>query len=214
QLESIDEKVNELYPNNNDDGDSTVESGSSSSWRQSLAALQQHRQQQSKNDQPLELRVVYIPTALYALRKDSNRTPGKQRQRARADGKKRRNAIVGMLAGLLGEHVGVAAVTLDFDDGSVKQPESTVVDDAAFPQSGMEAIQDWKPHLIYVQGGNTFWLHHCMKQGGWEEPLVEACCVDRSNDERKSHRAVYIGVSAGAILAGKSMQTACWKVRK
>ena len=41
-----------------------------------------------------EIRVVYIPTAMYALRADSKNSPGKQRQRARADGKKRRNQLV------------------------------------------------------------------------------------------------------------------------
>jgi len=51
---------------------------------------------------PLELRLVYIPTAMYALRCDSTNTPGKQRQRARADGKKRRNELVSMVEKLMG----------------------------------------------------------------------------------------------------------------
>ena len=34
---------------------------------------------------------------MYALRPDSDNTPGKQRQRARADGKKRRTAIINQL---------------------------------------------------------------------------------------------------------------------
>jgi hypothetical protein len=76
-------------------------------------------------DDPIELRFLYIPTAMYALRKDSNNTPGKQRQRARADGKKRRNEIVGLLQEELGQGVCVLAATLDFDDGSIKQPEGS-----------------------------------------------------------------------------------------
>ena len=76
------------------------------------------------NDE-LELRFLYIPTAMYALRADSQNTPGKQRQRARADGKKRRNEIVELIKDQLGEKVSVLAVTLDFDDGSVKQPEGS-----------------------------------------------------------------------------------------
>lgn len=52
---------------------------------------------------PLELRIVYIPTAMYALRSDSKNTPGKQRQRARADGKKRRNGLVSTVEKLLGD---------------------------------------------------------------------------------------------------------------
>jgi hypothetical protein len=73
----------------------------------------------------LELRFVYIPTALYALRADSENSPGKQRQRARADGKQRRNAIVDLLKEQLNDTISVLAVTLDFDDGSVKQPEGS-----------------------------------------------------------------------------------------
>ena len=40
------------------------------------------------------IRILYIPTAMYALQTDSSSTPGKQRQRARADGKKRRDLII------------------------------------------------------------------------------------------------------------------------
>ena len=79
-----------------------------------------------------------------------------------------------------------------------------------FSQSGKEAIREWKPHLIYVQGGNTFWLHHCMEKGDWTKDLTDACCC--YSDDASSFSAVYCGVSAGAILAGQSMQTACWKV--
>jgi hypothetical protein len=43
-----------------------------------------------------------------------------------------------------------------------------------------------------------------MEKGDWGADLVEACCCTPSS-------AVYCGVSAGAILIGNSMQTACWK---
>lgn len=77
----------------------------------------------------------------------------------------------------------------------------------------MEALRGWKPHLIYVQGGNTFWLHHCMEKGDWADALIEACCSSPENtDDERQSKAVYIGTSAGAILAGSSMQPACWKV--
>mmetsp|Transcript_27808 Transcript_27808/g.65347 ORF Transcript_27808/g.65347 Transcript_27808/m.65347 type:complete len:228 (-) Transcript_27808:1792-2475(-) len=82
-------------------------------------------------------------------------------------------------------------------------------------QSGKEAIRDWNPHLIYVQGGNTFWLHHCLEKGDWAKDIIDACCCSDSGEENSSSPpsfpAVYVGVSAGAILAGESMQTACWK---
>jgi hypothetical protein len=82
---------------------------------------------------PLELRFLYIPTAMYALRADSENTPGKQRQRARADGKTRRNDIVNLLEEKLGKKVSLLAVSLDFDDASVKQPEGSD-DPSRFPK--------------------------------------------------------------------------------
>ena len=50
---------------------------------------------------PLDIRILYVPTAMYALRPDSKSTPGKQRGRNRADGKKRRTEIIRLLAGEL-----------------------------------------------------------------------------------------------------------------
>jgi len=154
--------------------------------------------------QDLELRFVYIPTAMYALRPESNNTPGKQRQRARADGKKRRNEIVQLLQQELSGAVNVAAVTLDLDDGSIKQPESTIKHNGVslFPKTGEQALTDWNPHFVYVQGGNTFWLYHCLHKGNWKDSLVTLLQRDDTYT---------IGVSAGAILAGASMETACWK---
>jgi len=228
----------------------------------------------SPQSQPLlsviDLRVLYIPTAMYALRPDSESTPGKQRGRNRADGRKRRTEIIRLLANQLKEQqqatyspsaihnssddqegkdsnierqrlrqvYNIRTVTLDFDDGSVKQPELVTVGDTTnsnddvpstengieFPKSGKEAIREWEPHLIYIQGGNTFWLHHCMEKGDWTQDLIDACCCnsnDATNTDQDSSplstsflpsfSAVYCGVSAGAILAGQFMQTASWK---
>lgn len=92
--------------------------------QQSWESLLDNLIEDEKSDE-FELRFVYIPTAMYALRSDSNNTPGKQRQRARADGKKRRNEIVQMLSEKLGDEVSVLAVTMDLDDASVKQPEGS-----------------------------------------------------------------------------------------
>ena len=151
----------------------------------------------------LELRFVYIPTAMYALRPDSTNTPGKQRQRARADGKKRRNNIVQLLEKeILPSECPVRVVTLDLDDGSIKQAEGPAESDHAFPADGKEALTDWKPHLIYIEGGNTFWLSHCAEKGGWNKLIKEATT---------SQGAVYCGSSAGAILVGQYVETACWK---
>jgi len=157
----------------------------------------------SSSSAPLELRFVYIPTALYALRPDSNNTPGKQRQRARADGKQRRNRIINFLkAEVIPESCAVRAVTLDLDDGSVKQPECTLNSGPSFPVNGKEALSDWKPHLVYIEGGNTFWLTHCVEKGDWGHLLTNVLT---------NPATVYCGSSAGAILVGQRIETACWK---
>jgi len=74
---------------------------------------------------PMNLKILYIPTAMYALRADSANTPGKQRQRARADGKKRRTQVVECIQEMFPDKINVLTVTLDLDDGSVKQPEGS-----------------------------------------------------------------------------------------
>mmetsp|Transcript_304 Transcript_304/g.757 ORF Transcript_304/g.757 Transcript_304/m.757 type:complete len:207 (-) Transcript_304:3355-3975(-) len=97
----------------------------------------------------------------------------------------------------------VQVVTVDLDDDSVKQPAGSTGVNEPFPTSGKQALLEWNPHLIYVDGGNTFWLHHCMEKEGYQDILkstlggAPTCC--------------YCGSSAGAILVGASMQTACWK---
>lgn len=48
-----------------------------------------------------------------------------------------------------------------------------------------------------------------MEKGDWGEDLIEACCS--KSEQPTKPTAVYCGVSAGAILVGRSMQTACWK---
>lgn len=146
-----------------------------------------------------KLRVVYIPTALYALRRDSTNTPGKQRQRARADGKQRRNRLVEFLQKEIVD-IPIAIVTLDLYDGSMKQCSGCREDD--LPKTGYELLDKWQPHMVYVEGGNTFWLHYCMEEGGWRRLLRQYVTQPGS---------VYCGKSAGAILAGTNINTAYWK---
>ena len=92
------------------------------SWEEILESLAAEKAETDSNED-LEVRVLFIPTAMYALRSDSTRTPGKQRQRARADGKKRRNGIVSMLSEQLDGKATVLSITGDLDDNSAKQPE-------------------------------------------------------------------------------------------
>lgn len=54
---------------------------------------------------------------------------------------------------------------------------------------------------IWVTGGNTFFLMHHLRNSG----------LDAIIRERLEAGAVYVGCSAGSIVAGASMQTAFWK---
>eukprot|EP00804_Cyclotella_cryptica_P026337 CCRYP_007660-RA/>CCRYP_007660-RA protein AED:0.22 eAED:0.22 QI:364/1/1/1/1/1/2/1660/321 len=157
----------------------------------------------------LDLRFLYIPTAMYALNPQSSNTPGKQRQRARADGKKRRDQISNLLNQLFhgvdaaeSAKINVCAITLDLDDGSLKQPVG-FRNPGFIPEDDKIALCEWNPHLIYVEGGNTFWLQHCIEKGHYSTLIKEACTGPNGS--------VYCGKSAGAIVAGKSMETATWK---
>ena len=64
------------------------------------------------------------------------------------------------------------------------------------PVKGEDALVAWDPHLVVVDGGNTFWLRHCMD--AWMDILRDST-------------AVYVGVSAGSICAGRYVDTALWK---
>jgi peptidase E len=177
------------------------------------------------------IKILYIPTAMYALKKDSINTPGKQRQRARRDAKERRDKIVQFVETLFetsdegndekdGKNtvssLNTLAVTLDLDDGSIKHPvakgyrfENKVDNEkdvsSLLPKTGKESLTSWNPHLIYVEGGNTFWLQHCIDKGDWSQLIIDACSSSNENP------AMYIGKSAGAIVAGKFVETATWK---
>lgn len=164
------------------------------------------------------IKVLYIPTAMYALDKRSSNTPGKQRQRARADGKKRRDKVVELVNTLLStphdkddnnfdnnqrQQIDVVTITLDIHDGSLKQPAGSD-NTSLFPIDDMAALTTWRPHLIYVDGGNTFWLRYCMEKGNYLSLIRDACTGPNAT-------SVYLGKSAGAIVAGNTVGTATWK---
>lgn len=284
RLEQVDEQVQLLHQqqqsssslvlvDNDSEDDDTV-------WQSSLQLILNNHpelESSSKRRIPIQLRFVYIPTAMYAARRDSNNTPGKQRQRARADGKQRRDEIVQLLHEIFtptttrrynhkeqvsrsattsscSSLVEIHAVTVDWDDASVKQAEISESANTAskpgpppismskmtstnnhkknsgqqqlhhadFPTSGMQALScdDWNPHFIYVDGGNTFWLYHCMEKNSdkynWKRLLTQQITSSSSSQPSSSSScsnvpAVYCGNSAGAIIMGAFMETACWK---
>jgi peptidase E len=207
------EENNEVTPQKEDGTTSSELSGT---------GTRTNKRSESRDDRlynifQLNVKLVYIPTAMYALRPDSNSTPGKQRQRARADGKSRRDVVFRTLEALFENQVDVLAVTLDLDDGSIKQPESTSdpgainKDKRLFPQEGKEALTSWSPHIVYVEGGNTFWLSHCINLGDWDYYIQNACCCNTNAYDKNAAAAVYCGKSAGAIVGGSYVETATWK---
>lgn len=79
----------------------------------------------------------------------------------------------------------------------LRQPSVNTKKDATYALSG------WNPHLIYVEGGNTFWLQYCIEKGNYPQAIIDSCTGKNG--------AVYCGKSAGAIVAGNYIETAIWK---
>ena len=133
------------------------------------------------DDGIVPLKLLYIPTAMYALRADSSSTPGKQRQRARYDAKQRRKQLETYLVDMFKDKnidMNIISATLDLDDGSIKQTSCSSLDETlpiTYPSDGKDALCTWSPHIIYVEGGNTFWLAHCVEKGEWGSDLIKAC---------------------------------------
>lgn len=63
----------------------------------------------------------------------------------------------------------------------------------------MEAFQ--VKDIIFVEGGNTFYLLQAMRKSNFEKVIRKLL----------KEGIVYIGVSAGSIVAGRTIQTAGWK---
>lgn len=55
--------------------------------------------------------------------------------------------------------------------------------------------------IIYVQGGNTFYLLHHARRSGFDQVVKRL--IDGG--------VIYIGVSAGSIMAGQTMETTVWR---
>lgn len=126
---------------------------------------------------------VYIPTATYAYNKESPKKRGEQRRRSRYDARQK--------MALLSDSFSCANIEykmLELDDPKLDEEQLRSTIDSA--------------GVIYVDGGNTFWLQKYIKLSKfWEvvKPHLE------------SNQCVYIGSSAGAIVAGRSIRTAHWK---
>lgn len=54
--------------------------------------------------------------------------------------------------------------------------------------------------IVYVQGGNTYWLLKCVRESGFDKVV----------EELLEKGVIYIGVSAGSYIAGPSIEQASW----
>jgi len=127
-------------------------------------------------------KICYIPTASYCYNANSPKSKGEQRRRARYDAKQKGALLVE------GLHLRSSALDiLELDAPNLdKEKLSVTLSDS---------------DIVYVDGGNTFYLqYHLQRSNFWEiaDTLLE-------------NNRLYIGASAGAIVAGRSIETAYWK---
>jgi peptidase E len=129
--------------------------------------------------------LAYIGTALAAPSLDSNRCLGEQRRRARYDAKQKMKEIQDAL-----DLHGAEPYLLELDkEGGVS------------PDEIRESIE--RCSVLYVDGGNTFYLQKIMRDTNFFEVAAPAL--------RRGHAKAYFGASAGSIVAGASIKTALFK---
>ena len=127
-------------------------------------------------------RLCYIPTAAWTYSETSEKGHGEQRRRWRYEAKQK----IQMLAAELGTSGSTVVLELD----SPNQSTASI----------QEALSN--ADILYVDGGNTFYLQHTLiKTNFWSValPLIE------------TNKLLYIGASAGGIVAGNRIETALWK---
>ncbi len=131
-----------------------------------------------------------IPTASFAYSPDSNRSKGEQRRRARYDAKNRAQELAERL-GLLDD----TPVVLELDRvETLEDPENVIT----------EALNN--SAVCIVDGGNTFYLQKCMLDCDfWTH--ATPCFSNRPGQQG----TVYVGASAGSIVASNSIKTAYFK---
>ena len=125
-------------------------------------------------------KLVYIPTASFAYREDSNRPKGLHRRRSRYEAKQKMKFL---------------STKLNMDTSQMIELDNPKIKDNFINEALTEAT------VVYVDGGNTFYLQKCMQDRDFWKTMIP---------ELKSG-CIYIGASAGAIVAGKSIHPAYWK---
>ena len=131
-------------------------------------------------------RLGYIGTALSAYNGQSMKSRGEQRRRARYEAKQKAKAIhEGLKLG------GEEPILIELDNEEFTQ----------HPTKLREALEECS--VIYVDGGNTFYLQKAMRDANFWEIAIPIL--------RFGNSKCYMGCSAGAICAGKSIKTALFK---
>ena len=116
----------------------------------------------------------------------SNETPEPGRKpRSAGELRRRRWADARKKGRLLGEQLGIEVKCVD----------------CARTQGDELAKEVGDAHCLWVTGGNTFFLWQHMRASG----------LDALIRRRLAAGALYVGCSAGAIVAGQSVSTALWK---
>lgn len=131
--------------------------------------------------------LVYIPTAKYIYNNDSTKSKGEQRRKARYEAKQKIN--------LLSNSLSIdSCVLLELDDPKLN------------PSKLNEIVKN--ACIIYIEGGNTFYLQkYLIETKFWD--IAKPYLFGSSPLEKP--QCLYIGASAGAIVLGKSIETAYWK---
>lgn len=137
------------------------------------------------------LQLAYIGTAGTAPRNDSDRPLKDQRKKRRYEARAQCRLLGEMFSASSARHIFLEDHHQDRGGGRVKL---TTALKSALGTDGNG--------LLFVDGGNTFWLWYHAKAAGLAAALQEV---------RRVTPFAYAGVSAGAILAGRTCDTAYWK---
>ena len=161
--------------------------------------------------EPETVRLCYIPTASMYLDPESpsERSMGQRRQRQKGTFKKRMKSVVAALQS--SSPSSSAVIESQFLD--LSDPKLSAA-------SACEAVAGWAD-CVYLEGGNTFFLAHHMRRLSCDDALREALSGrdeeeeedddDGDSEEMAASPLLLVGISAGAIVSGRSLNTALWK---
>eukprot|EP00971_Amphidinium_carterae_P208294 4132990-Amphidinium_carterae.2 len=134
--------------------------------------------------------LVYIGTAKTAPRADSLRPLKQQRKKRRWEARRKAQELSEAL-----HNAPWSPIFLE--DYHAKPAELAQDIMQAFAQA-----REGTQRVLIVDGGNTYWLWYHAQKAGLQAALELV---------KAQHPFIYLGLSAGAILAGRTCRTADWK---